>query len=83
MTAELTILLLVMSLELVALSAAAHLTGVVIYVVCFGYGYEEGDTFSPPITKQKHRKIVWLCRIVIVAVMMWSHGPVMNYCLVY
>ena len=29
-------------LELVAVSAAAHLTGVVIYVVCFGYGYEEG-----------------------------------------
>ena len=31
-----------MSLELVAVSAAAHLTGVVICVVCFGYGYEEG-----------------------------------------
>ena len=35
-------MVLIMSLELVAVSAAAHLTGVVIYVVCFGYGYEEG-----------------------------------------
>ena len=38
-------MVLIMSLELVAVSAATHLTGVVIYVVCFGYGYEEGDVF--------------------------------------
>ena len=36
-------MVLIMSLELVAVSAAALLTGVVIYVVCFfGFGYEEG-----------------------------------------
>ena len=34
-------MVLIMSLELVAMSAA-HLTGIVIYVVCFGYGHEEG-----------------------------------------
>ena len=39
-------MVLIMSLELVAVSAAALLTGVVIYVVCFfGFGYEEGDVF--------------------------------------
>ena len=38
-------MVLIMSLELVAVSAATHLTGVVIYVVCFGYGYEEEEIF--------------------------------------
>ena len=34
-------MVLIMSLELVAVSAT-HLTGVVIYVACYGYGHEKG-----------------------------------------